>query len=103
MCIILYMCKYSLRVTKSKVVGIFHFYRECQVALQKRLTVLHSGGSFSMLVWQTASEVALDGEDQKGQSVPHQTWAQGFHLGASQQSSYSSQGRKALIAPLNST
>ena len=56
-----------------------------------------------MLVWQTASEVALDGEDQKGQSVPHQTWAQGFHLGASQQSSSSSQGRKALTAPLNST
>ena len=80
MCVILYVCKYSPRVTKSKVLGICHFYRACQVTLQKRLTVLHSGGSFSMPVWQTAAEVALDGEDQKGQSVPHQTWAQGLHL-----------------------
>ena len=33
-----------------------------------------------MPVWQTAAEVTLDGEDQKGQSVPRQTWAQGLHL-----------------------
>lgn len=74
-CFILYMCKYSPRVAKSKVSGVVHFDRECQVAKQTDLLTLRRSLSYARS--PKSSRGCRDGGEKRRQSVTHQTPAKG--------------------------